>query len=177
MKYLVSVAVSLLLSSNLTEFAQAEDLNTEQIIQQLRPTSKTRSLKPSRGISVEEAAKDASGPTLNLYINFEYNSADLKQDSLITLNNLAAALKDDRLSAYDFLIGGHTDAVGSEAFNLKLSEQRAWSVKKYLMSRHSVPGVRLIEKGFGETRLLDPSKPLNGVNRRVQITTLAIPTQ
>jgi outer membrane protein OmpA-like peptidoglycan-associated protein len=93
------------------------------------------------------------------------------------LDNLAAALKDERLAVFDFLIGGHTDAVGSDAYNQKLSEKRAWAVKKYLMSRHSVSAQRLIEKGFGEARLLKPNEPFDGINRRVQITTLAIPTQ
>jgi outer membrane protein OmpA-like peptidoglycan-associated protein len=178
MKYVARAVVALLLSTGLFEFAHADDLTTDEMIQQLRPVSKTRSLKPYRGITVEEAASvNAAAPTVNLYINFAYDSAELKQDTLITLDNLAAALKDERLAVFDFLIGGHTDAVGSDAYNLKLSEKRAWAVKRYLMSRHSVPAQRLIEKGFGEARLLNPNEPYDGVNRRVQITTLAIPTQ
>lgn len=178
MKHVARAALALLLSTGLVELASADDLTTEEIIQQLRPISKTRSLKPYRGITVDEATSDdASHPTVNLYINFEYNSAELKQDSLITLNNLAAALKDERLATFDFLIGGHTDAVGSEAYNVRLSQQRAWAVKEYLTKKHSITADRLIEKGFGEARLLDPSKPFDGANRRVQITTLTIPSQ
>jgi len=90
---------------------------------------------------------------------------------------LAAALKDDRLADWDFLVGGHTDAVGSDAYNLTLSDRRAIAVRNYLMSSHGISGDRLIEKGFGESRLLDPKHPNDGVNRRVQITTLAIPEQ
>jgi outer membrane protein OmpA-like peptidoglycan-associated protein len=178
MKHVASAAVALLLSTGLVQFAHANDLTTEELIQLLRPMSKTRSLKPYRGITVEEAiSENASSPTVNLYVNFEYDSAELKQDTLIMLDNLAAALKDERLAVFDFLIGGHTDAVGSDAYNQKLSEKRAWAVKKYLMSRHSVSAQRLIEKGFGEARLLKPNEPFDGINRRVQITTLAIPTQ
>jgi outer membrane protein OmpA-like peptidoglycan-associated protein len=174
MKCLFYSLVFLISGYGLSTTAMSEEITTEEMIQKLKPSSKTRSLK---GISVDESTIKDQNPTINLYINFEYNSAELKQDALITLDNLAAALKDDRLSKFEFLIGGHTDAVGSDAFNIQLSEKRAWAVKSYLIKRHSVPGERLIEKGFGEARLLDPRKPSDAVNRRVQITTLTIPSQ
>jgi hypothetical protein len=63
------------------------------------------------------------------------------------------------------------------AYNLNLSERRAASVKQYLSEVHGISEQRLIEKGFGERRLLDPDFPEDGVNRRVQITTLAVPAQ
>jgi outer membrane protein OmpA-like peptidoglycan-associated protein len=93
------------------------------------------------------------------------------------LDRLAAALKDERLARLDFLIGGHTDAVGSDQYNERLSEQRAASVKEYLVERSGIQAHRLVDKGFGESRLLDSKHPLDGVNRRVQIITLATPEQ
>ena len=157
--------------------AMAQDLTTEEIIQQLRPSGKTRSLSQDRGIKIEGTDLVETEASINLYINFDYNSAALRQDALITLDRLAAALKDQRLASLDFLIGGHTDAKGSDAFNLGLSDRRAKAVKDYLVQKQGVSASKLIDKGFGEGRLLDKADPLNGTNRRVQITTLVIPAQ
>lgn len=155
----------------------AQTLTTEQIIERLNPVSKTRSLKPLRGITVEGTKREELEASVNLYINFEFNSAELKQDALITLDRLAAALKDEKLASLDFLIGGHTDGVGSDLYNDKLSEKRAASVKRYLVSHSRIEAHRLLDKGFGEKRPLDPQHPLDGVNRRVQIVTLVTPSQ
>lgn len=158
--------------------ASADELSTEQIIKMLRPPANARSIGKTKGLQVDATTIDESkSPTVNLYIKFAYKSAELEQDAQITLDRLADALKDNRLADWDFLIGGHTDAVGSDAYNLKLSDRRALAVRDYLMRRHGISGDRLIDKGFGESRLLDPAHPDDGVNRRVQITTLALPDQ
>ena len=176
----VVVAATLLLSPTVqTTPAYAETLSAEQMIEKLTPKPRTRSIRaPSgdvRGIKVEgRRTEDAS---LNLYINFEYDSSDLGQDARIVLDQLATALSDGRLDKFDFLIAGHTDAAGSDAYNQTLSERRAQSVKSYLMAQHQVSGQRLIERGYGESRLLDPDNPTDGSNRRVQIITLSIPAQ
>ena len=67
--------------------------------------------------------------------------------------------------------------MGCHAYNLHLSERRALAVKNYLINTRGIAEQRLIEKGFGEKRLLDSANPNDGVNRRVQITTLALPGQ
>lgn len=152
--------------------AFAEELSVEQIIETLRPPANSR-----MGIAVEAAAVDEKiSHTVNLYVNFAYNSALLEQDARITLDRLAAALKDDRLVEWEFLIGGHTDAVGSDAYKLLHSERRAMAVEEYLVKMHGISEKRLIEKGFGES-LLNVGEPADGVNCRVQVTTLALPAQ
>ena len=156
----------------------AGELTTEEIIQALRPPATARSIGKTRGIAIEGGAiNEKTSPTVNLYVNFEYKSAELGTDARIVLDRLADALKDDRLVEWDFLIGGHTDAVGSDAYNLTLSEERALAVKEYLVNVRGISEQRLVEKGFGEKRLLNRDNPDAGVNRRVQITTLALPPQ
>jgi len=88
------------------------------------------------------------------------------------LNELGAALQSDQLSAYQFSLVGHTDAVGSEAANLKLSQARARAVKEYLISQFHIDPARLEASGVGESDLADPSSPNSGVNRRVVITNI-----
>lgn len=178
MKYIFTLALASGFFLGLPQIpSRAQILTTEEIVQQLVPVSRTRSLKPARGITVEGTQTADTGPSVNLYINFEFNSAALKQDALITLDRLAAAMKDQRLAGLDFLIGGHTDAVGSDQYNDRLSAARALSVKRYLAENSGIEAHRLVDKGFGESRLLDPQHPLDGVNRRVQIITLATAPQ
>lgn len=177
MKAVIALAAGLALLG-LPSPTVAQDLTTEEIIQMLRPAANSRSLGKTRGIAIENGeVSEKTSPTVNLYVNFEYKSSELEQDARILLDRLAAALKDNRLVDWEFLIGGHTDAVGSDSYNLGLSERRALSVKQYLIEVHGISEQRLIEKGFGEKRLLNPAHPEDGVNRRVQITTLALPPQ
>ena len=164
----VSIFVMVFAASGLVSAREAP--KTDQIIKKLQPKEKTRSF--GRGITVKGRRKAAPKPSINLYINFEFNSARLTTDAQITLRNLARALKDPRLARFRFSIVGHTDSVGSEAYNLKLSRKRANAVREHLISTHRVAGTRLQAVGYGETRLLDPANPRSGANRRVQIVNL-----
>jgi outer membrane protein OmpA-like peptidoglycan-associated protein len=107
--------------------------------------------------------------SVNLYVNFAYNSAELTSDARIILDRLGQALVDDRLKEFAFMIEGHTDAHGSVPYNQTLSEQRAKAVQRYLIDNFGIAEARLRSQGFGKTRLLDPSHPEDGVNRRVQV--------
>jgi outer membrane protein OmpA-like peptidoglycan-associated protein len=129
---------------------------------------RTRSWQPQRGVVVE-GAPDQQPLSVNLYVNFAYNSAELTSDARITLDGLGAALADPRLAAFSFLIAGHTDAKGGDEFNQKLSERRAEAVRDYLIAQFRIAPQRLSTKGYGKSQLLDPSRPEDGVNRRVQV--------
>ncbi|MFO0987818.1 MAG: OmpA family protein [Alphaproteobacteria bacterium] len=141
---------------------------SEEIIKKLEPQPRSRSLKP-RGVKVEEGPNSDAPPSINLYINFEFNSDKLGTDAQIVLRNLGQALKDPRLAKFRFTIAGHTDAVGDAAYNQTLSERRAKAVQDYLVFHYGIDVQRLKSVGYGKTRLLDAAKPNDGVNRRVQI--------
>jgi hypothetical protein len=70
---------------------------------------------------------------------------------------------------------GHTDAKGSAAYNQTLSEQRAASVRKYLVQRFPLQPDALVSVGLGETQLKRPAEPTAGINRRVEISLLLKP--
>jgi outer membrane protein OmpA-like peptidoglycan-associated protein len=131
-----------------------------------KPQVHTRGLQ--RGVSVEGGTGDQP-LSVNLYVNFDYNSADLTSDARITLDQLGTALRDPRLAAFSFVIAGHTDAKGSVDFNQKLSERRAEAVRNYMISQFGIAAERLTAKGYGKSQLLDPDHPEDGVNRRVQV--------
>ena len=141
---------------------------SEEIIKKLEPQPRTRSLKP-RGVKVEEGPNTDAPPSINLYINFEFNSDKLGTDAQIVLRNLGQALKDQRLAKFRFTIAGHTDAVGDAAYNQTLSERRAKAVQGYLVFHYGIDAGRVKAVGYGKARLLDPANPNSGANRRVQI--------
>jgi outer membrane protein OmpA-like peptidoglycan-associated protein len=61
---------------------------------------------------------------------------------------------------------------GGEDYNQQLSERRAEAVRQYLTAQFAIEPNRLAARGFGKMRLLDPARPEDGVNRRVQILNL-----
>jgi outer membrane protein OmpA-like peptidoglycan-associated protein len=68
-------------------------------------------------------------------------------------------------------IGGHTDSMGSEKGNQKISEKRAESAKKYLMDKFNIPGDRMIVKGYGSSKPIadNGTKEGRAKNRRVEL--------
>jgi len=143
--------------------AFAEVKSAEEIIDALKPKPLTRGL---RGLRVEDAPK----PSTDLTINFEFNSAKLSPDSLEQLQQLAKALNSEEILPYRIKVTGHTDAVGSDAFNMDLSKRRAQVVVSYLSTQLGVSVARLSSTGLGKRALKLPDDPGNGANRRVEIT-------
>jgi outer membrane protein OmpA-like peptidoglycan-associated protein len=173
-------ATLIILASVPVAFAQtpAQPPSPDEITCQLDPSCATGHVK-RRSIDPSEVKAQPKQNAINLNVPFEFNSAVLQTDARITLDNLGKALTDPRLAGYSFLIGGHTDAKGSQSYNKVLSERRAKAVREYLMTNFSIPANRLKAEGFGSLQLLDGAHPEDGVNRRVQIvnTTASPPAQ
>jgi outer membrane protein OmpA-like peptidoglycan-associated protein len=134
-------------------------------------TVRTRSFKivKNQPAASKGPAKSASA---SLMITFETESARLTTDSKRILDNLATALTSDKLASFKFNIEGHADSRGNADKNLKLSEERAASVRQYLISQHQIDGGRLISIGKGDTEQLNPGNPSAPENRRVRVVTV-----
>jgi outer membrane protein OmpA-like peptidoglycan-associated protein len=143
--------------------ASAQEPSTEDVVKALVPAKKLRS---PRGLTIQGEDKP---PSIDLYIPFEYNSDKLTTEAMLTLKRLGTALKDPRLGSYRFRIAGHTDAKGSAEYNQKLSERRAAAVRNYLVFQYDFEADRIETVGYGKSQLLDPTKPEDGINRRVQV--------
>ncbi len=100
-------------------------------------------------------------------IQFDFNKATIKPVSYPILDAVRDVLKDNPKITVE--VQGHTDNVGKAAYNLKLSQQRADSVKAYLSS-HGIEGSRLVSKGYGMKQPLVPNdtEANRTLNRRVQ---------
>jgi outer membrane protein OmpA-like peptidoglycan-associated protein len=103
--------------------------------------------------------------------NFDNGKATLQDSSFKVLDELVAYLvrKDDE----KIEIGGHTDIVGSATSNLKLSQDRANSVRDYLISK-GIDASRITAKGYGITKPIADNKKAAGraENRRTEVTIL-----
>ena len=142
----------------------------DRFVQTIRGRA-TRSLSSTEREEIATIAKDK--PNIDLEINFDYNSADISKKSLPSVQALGKALTNPDLKGSTFVVAGHTDAIGSDAFNQDLSERRADSVKRYLVEKYNIPGADLVTVGYGETKLKDPKNPNSEVNRRVQVVNMA----
>jgi outer membrane protein OmpA-like peptidoglycan-associated protein len=176
MRFLVMAAI---LTALLPGAARAADacagaLTAEQIRACLAtPTPPlTRGIKHGRGITVEGDQPPAQETSVNLVVNFEFNSAQLSNDGMISLDALGQALSDPGLRDQRFRISGHTDAVGSDSYNQRLSEARALAVRTYLAQYHQLNPANFEVVGYGKTQLYDPNDPTAAINRRVQVTKL-----
>jgi outer membrane protein OmpA-like peptidoglycan-associated protein len=157
--------------------AKADDVTEDQILRALAPAKKplTRGLStgPQTQTDPEEIAtivKDK--PKIDLEINFDYNSANISNRSLPSVQALGRALSNPELKGSTFVVAGHTDAVGSDSYNQDLSERRADSIKRYLVDKFAIAGSDLVTVGYGKTKLKDPANPLSEVNRRVQVVNM-----
>ncbi|HEX4423055.1 MAG TPA: OmpA family protein [Kofleriaceae bacterium] len=98
---------------------------------------------------------------------FDTNRATIKSVSFALLNDVAQALNDNPKLGVE--VQGHTDSVGDDNFNLKLSQKRAESVRTYLIKR-GVASDRMVPKGYGENVPIADNRTTAGraQNRRVE---------
>jgi outer membrane protein OmpA-like peptidoglycan-associated protein len=190
------------LSFGLGKAVAADDVTEDQILRALAPAKKplTRGLsagpqadpaitaeegrfvqtirgRATRSLSSDEREEIATiakeKPNIDLEITFDYNSADISAKSMPSVQALGRALTNPDLNGSTFVVAGHTDAVGGEAYNQDLSERRADSIKRYLVDKFSIGGADLVTVGYGKTKLKDPNNPTSEVNRRVQVVNMA----
>jgi outer membrane protein OmpA-like peptidoglycan-associated protein len=174
-------------------------VSTDQILNALQPKSATRGLsagpqidpavkakeigflqtirnRKTRSLSTgerEEIAEIATNkPKIDLDIQFDYNSADIRTNSLPDAQSLGQALSNPSLKGSTFIVAGHTDAIGGEAFNQGLSERRADTIKKYLVDKFGIAGSDLVTVGYGKDKPKDPNAPMDPINRRVQVVNM-----
>ncbi len=106
---------------------------------------------------------------INEKIQFEFDSAKILPVSHDLLNEVAQVIKDNpRIKKIE--IQGHASSEGSDAHNLKLSDQRAKAVMKYLTTKGGVNKDTLTAKGYGETQPIASNDTEEGreKNRRVE---------
>jgi len=120
------------------------------------------------GTKSECAESQPKPKGFDMRLTFDLDSSDLLPEAQANLEVVATALKDDRLRVAKFKIEGHTDARGSDDYNMNLSIARAQSVADFLVSR-DVDRSRILAEGHGESAPL-AADPLDPDNRRVELS-------
>lgn len=133
-----------------------------------RMDKQEQELRQIEGVEVTRPSEGEINVRLTSDILFDYNSAALRSASRTTLNELAenfAQYPDNQI-----IVEGHTDATGSDAYNQRLSEQRAGNVADYLIDR-GVASRNVIVYGYGEAKPKSTNDTAEGrqLNRRVEI--------
>src|SRR5580658_273469 len=101
-------------------------------------------------------------------VHFDFNKSKIRPGDAAILDEAADILKSHPdVTIYD---DGYCDAIGSEEYNLKLSQRRAESVAKYLEDK-GIPEAKIIPRGFGKTDFVAPNDTDEGraQNRRVEL--------
>ncbi|MES2940713.1 MAG: OmpA family protein [Pseudomonadota bacterium] len=117
----------------------------------------------------EFVAPKAVTIALDAAVLFDTGSSTLKPEARKTLDEAAARVK--KFADAPVTIAGHTDSVGNEASNQKLSESRAAAVRDYFSGQAGVPAARLSVKGYGKTQPVADNGTEQGRarNRRVEV--------
>jgi len=160
-------------------FAQEEPVikegqeNVGTLVDALTPKPAVR----MRGIKVlrQEPGSPSivSPPKVSLLITFETNSAILTARSRQSLDVVGQALASGKLAPFRFGIEGYADPRGTSTANLKLSKQRAESVRAYLVDTLHIDPARLDAVGKGDRELMNKVNVDAPENRRVTIVNLS----
>lgn len=105
---------------------------------------------------------------VELEVLFDFDKANVKDGSYSDIENLAAFMQ--QYPQVSTTVEGHTDSVGPDAYNQKLSERRANAVRQVLVDQYGVDASRVNAIGYGEARPIadNASKEGRALNRRVE---------
>jgi outer membrane protein OmpA-like peptidoglycan-associated protein len=160
-----------------TDFRGRNDYTEEDLANAL--FRKTPTDTRARGIGPAQPAQPPPAPpserpqrtSITLNVFFEFNSDKILPDYYRDLDKLGNVLTAPEYSATRVQVEGHTDIIGSDSYNLRLSERRAESVKQYLVQRFQIPSDRLVVRGFGKDQPIASNATPDGrdKNRRVEV--------
>lgn len=163
------------LVSGLLENHGCPDVDTDGdgVVDRLDNCPAVAGAKANQGCAVKQLVVLEAGRVRVLEkVEFKTGSAIIERRSYGLLDNVARVLEAHADLAH-VRVEGHTDSVGDDAKNLKLSQARAESVKAYLVGK-GIAATRLTPQGFGETRPLESNKTADGRsrNRRVEFNVI-----
>jgi outer membrane protein OmpA-like peptidoglycan-associated protein len=117
---------------------------------------------------VAQAPRPAKQKIVLRSVHFDFDKSIIRPDAVPVLNEAVETLKAE--GGIAVIVEGHTDSVGTDAYNQKLSRRRADAVRHYLV-KHGIPANRITSEGFGESRPVASNDTADGraQNRRVEL--------
>lgn len=124
------------------------------------------------GIEIQRSSENTLNLTMPSSITFGFGSAQLTPQAMTALDSVANVL--NHYPESNVAVTGHTDDVGSDSYNLKLSDQRAGGVSNYLIQR-GVSHARITQQGMGKSmpKVPNTSEENRAQNRRVELAIVA----
>jgi outer membrane protein OmpA-like peptidoglycan-associated protein len=169
-----TLALALLLMPGTAALAQ--DMPSASRIERQLEAPVQRKVRPDQRVTIREFKRRPdlrrAAPSIDIQaINFAFGSDRIPVSQYRKVEQIADALERilRRRPGTRILIEGHTDAVGSAASNLALSERRAESLRRVLVREFDIPRRVLETVGYGEEFLLVPTQNENWRNRRVTL--------
>ncbi len=100
-------------------------------------------------------------------VHFDFNKSNIRADARPILDEAVRMLKERNINV---VVQGHTDSVGSDGYNMKLSHRRADAVKQYMVD-HGIASSRISAEGFGKRQPVASNDTAEGraQNRRVEL--------
>ena len=141
------------------------------VVEEMKPQAAApvvvEEVKPQPRVAKEIVEKGRT--TLNVL--FDFDKSSIKKNAFSDINDLVAVMK--QYTDLNVIIEGHTDRVGSAAYNKKLSQRRADAIKKYMVEKGGIDAKRLNAKGFGLEKPVasNATKEGRAKNRRVEAAT------
>jgi OmpA-OmpF porin, OOP family len=157
-----------------TDFRGRSDYTVEELREALTPAAKPAVTYRGIGPAAKPQVASVNGATAVLNVLFASNSDRILPAYYADLAKLGQALTPILASGASVRIEGHTDSLGPDPYNQRLSQKRAESVKGYLVQHIALPPERLLAEGYGESRPIAPNDSPAGrsQNRRVQVVNL-----
>jgi outer membrane protein OmpA-like peptidoglycan-associated protein len=148
---------------------QAEDEN-------YLPYERVINIEAAKTLEIEVALVKKEFKIVLPEVYFEFAKSDIKPESYSVLDGAAKTIGIVFAGNPDVKIEvqGHTDSVGSDKYNLNLSNERAGSVKEYLVINHGIDPNRLLARGYGESMPVASNRSESGrqKNRRVEFVVM-----
>ena len=171
------------------EFSAASDLkdnayetfwscNTKKAIEMAKDAAnKANALCPPKPKPEPKPAEVKPAPKVIdrfiLTINFAFNKSNITKSDAAQLRKALEFIK--KYPGAKIKLEGHTDSIGSEKYNLRLSEKRAEATKEYLVKEGHIENSRLSTVGYGKSKPIASNKTKSGraQNRRVEIVIMS----
>ncbi|WP_028238479.1 OmpA family protein [Stutzerimonas azotifigens] len=124
---------------------------------------------------VQEPEPAAEPVRVELDVLFDFDSARVREESYAEIQNVTDFMK--QYPETSTTVEGHTDSIGTDAYNQRLSERRASAVRDVMVNQHGIESSRVRAVGYGESRPIADNSTDAGrqLNRRVEAEVEATP--
>jgi len=150
--------------------AEADGVRGIGVVARPRRQCTIKQTDGTRGISLRPISDVAA-----IHVPFAFNSAEIQPEASMLLDRLGKALTSSALAPSCFQVRGHTDSIGSDAYNNRLSQRRAEAVLNYLTTHFHIETDRLDAIGLGKRHPIADNATDEGrsKNRRVEIVNVS----